>query len=109
MARASQAQKAERLNLARTLLRQYDPGPEAAQHLAQTCSISPRQAYRYLEQAQYLKAAVPVEDPKVAFTVKLSRRLVQRLRKYALATELTLSEIVSRALLALLARGGGRG
>jgi hypothetical protein len=45
----------------------------------------------------------------VAFTVKLSRRLVQRLRKYAFSTGVTLSEMVSRALLALLARGGGRG
>src|SRR5712692_1913489 len=60
MARATQGQKAERLNLARTLLRRYDYGPEAAQQLARTCSISPRQAYRYLEQAQHLKAPVPV-------------------------------------------------
>jgi predicted DNA-binding transcriptional regulator YafY len=109
MARATQGQKAERLNRARSLLRRYDYGPEAAQQLAQTCSISLRQAYRYLEQAQHLKAPVPVEDPKVAFTVKLSRRLVQRLRKYAFSTGVTLSEMVSRALLALLARGGGRG
>ncbi len=79
MARASNVQKAERLNLARTLLRQHDHWPEAAQQLAQICSLSPRQAYRYLEQAQQLKAPVPVGDPKVAFTVKLSRSLVQRL------------------------------
>lgn len=109
MAPASDTQKAERLNLARTLLRRYRRWPQAAAQLAQTCSISLRHAYRYLEQAQQLKAPVPVGDVKVAFTVKLSRTLVQRLRSYASSTGLTLSEIVSRALLALLRRGRGRG
>jgi hypothetical protein len=109
MARASDARKAERLNLARILLRKHDPLPEAAEHLAQTCSISRRQAYRYLEQAQHLKHPVPVGDAKVSFTVKLSRRLADRLRAYAASTGLTLSEIASRALSAVLHRGGGRG
>lgn len=109
MARASDAQKAERLNLARTLLRKHEHLPGAAEHLAQTCSISRRQAYRYLEQAQQLKHPVPVGDAKVSFTVKLSHRLVDKLRAYAAATGLTLSEIASRALSAVLHRGGGRG
>jgi predicted DNA-binding transcriptional regulator YafY len=109
MPRASDVQKAERLNLARTLLREYEHLPEAAEHLAQTCSMSIRQAYRYLDQAQQLKRPVPVGDAKVSFTVKLSRSLVDKLRAYAAATGLTLSEIVSRAVLALLHRGGGRG
>jgi hypothetical protein len=78
-------------------------------HLALTCSISRRQAYRYLEQAQQLKRPVPVGDAKVSFTVKLSRGLVDRLRTYAASTGLTLSEIVSRALLVVLHRGRGRG
>jgi len=72
-------------------------------------SISKRQAYRYLEQAQQLKHPIPIEEAKVSFTVKLSRRLVERLRRYGASTGLTLSEIVSRALLAVLHRGGGRG
>jgi predicted DNA-binding transcriptional regulator YafY len=109
MARASDAQKAERLNLARGLLREYEHLPEAADHLAQTCLISKRQAYRYLEQAQQLKRPVPVVEAKVSFTVKLSRTLAGRLRGYAAATGLTLSEIVSRALVAVLHRGRGRG
>ena len=109
MARASDAQKAERLNLARTLLREHAHLPEAAGRLAQTCSISPRQAYRYLDQAQQLKRPVPVGDAKVSFTVKLSRSLVDRLRAYAASTGLTLSEIASRAFSAVLHRGGGRG
>lgn len=109
MARASDTQKAERLNLARTLLREYEHLPEAAERLAQTCSVSVRQAYRYLNQAQHLKHPIPVGDVKVSFTVKLSRSLVDRLRNYAASTGLTLSEIASRAFSAVLHRGGGRG
>jgi predicted DNA-binding transcriptional regulator YafY len=109
MARASDAQKAERLNRARTLLRKRARLPEAAERLARGWAISKRQAYRYLEQAQQLKQPIPVGDAKVSFTVKLSRRLVERLRTYAASTGWTLSEIVSRALLAVLHRGGGRG
>jgi predicted DNA-binding transcriptional regulator YafY len=108
MARARDTQKAERLNLARDLLR-HQQLPEAASALAQTCSISPRQAYRYLEQAQRLRGPVPVGDPKIAFTVKLSRTLVDRLRAYAASTGLTLSDLVSRAVLRLLNRGPRRG
>jgi hypothetical protein len=51
---------------------------------------------------------IPVGDAKVAFTVKLSRTLVRRLRRYAASTGLTLSDIVSRAVVALLTPGGGR-
>jgi len=109
MPRANHIQKAKRLNLARTLLQRYQHWPEAAQQLARKCSISGRQAYRYLEQAQRLKHPVPVGDVKVSFTVKLSRRLVQRLRAYAASTGLTLSEIANRAFSAVLHRGGGRG
>ena len=109
MARASDVQKAERLNLARTLLREHARLPEAAERLARGWSISKRQAYRYLEQAQQLKHPLPVGEVKVSFTVKLSRRLVETLRTYAASTGLTLSEIVSRALRAILHRGGGRG
>ena len=108
MRRANDTQKSERLNLARDLLRRKQP-PEAVSELAQTFSISHRQAYRYLERAQQLKAPVPVGDPKIAFTVKLSRNLVEKLRAYASSTGLTLSDIVSRAVLKLLNRGPGRG
>jgi hypothetical protein len=109
VARASDAQKAERLNLARTLLHEQEHRPEAAERLARASSISRRQAYRYLEQAQQLKRPVPVGDGKVSFTVKLSHSLVDKFRTYAASTGLTLSGIVSRALLAVLHRGGGRG
>ena len=109
MARASDAQKADRLNQARTLLREHSPLPEAAERLARNWSVTKRQAYRYLQRAQQLKRPVPVEDAKVSFTVKLSRHLVARLRTYAASTGWTLSEIVSRAVRSVLHRGGGRG
>ena len=109
MGRASDAQKAQRLNRARVLLRQFDQLPDAVTRLARDCSISPRQAYRYLQQAERLKAPVPVSESKLAFTVKLPRTLIQRVRLYASVKKLSISEVVSRALLALLPRGGGRG
>ncbi len=109
MGRASDAQKAERLNFARQLLRQAGHLPEAVQTMVHHCSISPRQAYRYLQQAQRLKQPLPVGEAKIAFTVKLSRELVERVRSHAAATGLSLGEVVSRALLALLHRRGGRG
>jgi hypothetical protein len=109
MARASDAQKAERLNRARLLLRQADQLPEAVERLARDCSISPRQAYRYLQQAQRLKEPVPVGESKLAFTVKLPRSLIRRVRLYASVKRISISEVVTRALIALLFRGGGRG
>ena len=47
MARASESQKAERLNRARDLLLHVDQLSDAVEQLAQDCTISPRQAYRY--------------------------------------------------------------
>jgi|ERR1039458_272194 hypothetical protein len=109
MPRASDVQKAERLNRARALLRQVDQFSDAVERLARDCSISPRQAYRYLEQAQHLKGPVPPGEVKLAFTVKLPSSLIQRVRVHATRKRLSISEVVSRALFALLPRGRGRG
>ena len=109
MPRASETQKAERLNRARGLLQQIDQFSEAVEQLAKDCSISPRQAYRYLEQARRLKGPVSPGEAKLAFTVKLPNSLIERVRKYAAIKGLSISEVVSRALLALLPRGRGRG
>ena len=109
MPRASEIQKAERLNRARDLLQHVYQLVDAVEQLAQDCSISPRQAYRYLEQAQRLKHPVPPSEAKLAFTVKLPHGVVRRVRTFAAAKESSISEVVSRALLALLPRGRGRG
>jgi predicted HicB family RNase H-like nuclease len=71
---------------------------DAVGQLARDCSISARQAYRYLEPAQRLKEPVPPSEAKLAFTVKLSPSLVRRVRTYAAAKGLSISEVVSRAL-----------
>jgi len=102
-------QRAERLNRARELLQDVDELPEAAMQLAEDAAISSRQAYRYLQQAQRLKAPVPLSEAKSAFTVKLPGSLIQRVRQYANAKGVSISEVVSRALLALLAERRRRG
>src|SRR6266705_2373598 len=107
MGRASDAQRAERLNRARNLLGRYLP--QAVGKLARESSISPRQAYRYLQQAQHLKEPIPIGDAKSAFTVKLSQGLIAKVRRYAASTGLSLDEAVTRALLAWLRRERGRG
>ena len=109
MSLATDVQKALRLNQARTLLREAATVPAAVERLAQVCAISPRQAYRYVQQAQRLTAPVPVGEAKVAFTVKLPPSLIRRVRLYATATGASISEAGSRALLGLLHRGHPRG
>ncbi len=109
MSRATDVQKAERLNRARTLLQEAATVPAAVERLAQDCAISSRQAYRYLQAAQQLTAPVPVDEAKLAFTVKLPGSLIRRVRRYATATGTSLSEVVSRALLAWLHRSHPRG
>jgi hypothetical protein len=107
--RATQALKAQRLSHARSLLQRFPHLPDAVAHMMRDSALSPRQAYRYLEQGRRLKQPVPISDPKVAFTVKLSRKLVEQVRARAQEAGLSLSELASRALSALLARRRGRG
>lgn len=109
MPRASESQKGERLNRARNLLLRVDQLSDAVEQLARDCSMSPRQAYRYLEQARSLKQPVPPSEAKLAFTVKLPHSLIRRVRRFAAVKGLSISEVVSRALLALLPQGRGRG
>ncbi len=109
MGRATGSEHAERLNLAFGWLRQGLSPSETAERLAVAARISQRQAHRYVEQARQLKAPVPAVEAKIVFTVKLPQLLVERLHRYAEATGETLSEIVARALWAVLRRGGGHG
>ena len=91
MARATAAQRAQRLNLARMLLQRGCSLPQAVQRLAKACSLSSRQAYRYIEQAQQLTTPV------------------LKLRRHAARKRLTLSDMVSHALTVALDQGRGRG
>jgi predicted DNA-binding transcriptional regulator YafY len=58
MGRADDIEKAERLNQARHLLEQFDHVPDAVREMVRDCGVSPRQAYRYLQQARRLKQPV---------------------------------------------------
>src|SRR5579862_497351 len=109
MPRATAAQRAQRLNLARILLQRGGSLSQAVQRLAKTCSLSPRQAYRYVEQAQQLTRPLPINPPKIAFTVKLSSPLVAEVRRYAARKRQTLSDIVDHALTVAIDRGRRRG
>jgi predicted DNA-binding transcriptional regulator YafY len=82
---------------------------QAVQRLAKACSLSSRQAYRYIKQAQQLQGPIPVNAPRVAFTVKLPSPLVLKLRRHAAREGLMLSDIVSHALTVALDQGRGRG
>ncbi len=110
MARSPDTIRAERLNAAVALLEERRSLSEAAATLAATYGMSKRQAYRYLNEAQNQSQPVPIPQRKIAFTVKLSEGLVQRLRQRARSSGQTLSELVSQALEALLGKGreGGR-
>lgn len=108
MGKATQTQKAERLNLARSLLQHYS-APRALREFAHRFSLSSRQAYRYLQQAKHLQHPVPPVAAKVAFTVKLPLPLVVQLRRHVVRTPLNLSQTVSQALSAMLEQGRRRG
>ena len=106
MQRASEAQRITRLNLAFDCLRHGLSPPEVTERLVAETGISPRQAYRYVEEAQRLDAPLPAADAKIVFSVKLPQALVDRLHRYAESTGQTLSQIVSQALWALFRRRG---
>lgn len=103
------AARAKRVNDAREVWAEVGVLPAAVKRLMEESGIGRRQAYRDLRRARRLKGPLPIPDPTVAFTVKLSRGLVGRLRAHADAMDRTISDIVSRAIVAQLARSGGRG
>ncbi|MBU1922588.1 hypothetical protein KKD84_05265 [Patescibacteria group bacterium] len=71
--------------------------------------MSKRQAYRYVHEAEAIGSEVPIPDTKIAFTVKVSKNLIQAVRNYAKTSGQSLSEIVTQALQAFLQNGRGRG
>ena len=109
MIRSSSLNRARRVNAALALLKQYDFVAQAAAALASQYGISKRQAYRYVQEARLTGKEVPIPEKKIAFTVKLSRSLIQALRQCAKSTGQSLSEIVTEALETFLYKGRGRG
>jgi predicted DNA-binding transcriptional regulator YafY len=102
MPRATNTQKAERLNAAHVLLVLGTSTAEIAEVLARDFALSRRQAYRYLREAQTIGHSVPVVEPAVPITLKVSADVVRELRAYATASGLTMGEIVARSIIVFL-------
>jgi predicted DNA-binding transcriptional regulator YafY len=109
MGHATAVQSAERLNRAREIVADAETLPAAVEQMMRESGISRRQAYRYVEQARRLPAPVAVPDVRIPITLKVSQGLVRALHAHARATGLSLSEIVNRALLAVLPARSRRG
>jgi hypothetical protein len=104
MARSTQAQKAKLLNAAYRLIARQMSLSEAADTLSHENGISLRHAYRYLEQAAQLERPLKVAEPAQPITFKIPGSVIRALRTYAAANDLTLSEVVTRAIETLVAR-----
>jgi len=98
MTRSTDAQKAERLNAAHSLLSRGTELADAAAALSRDFGLSRRQAYRYLEEASVIGHPVRVTEPSVPITLKIPGSVVRDLRSYSEASGLTLGEIVARAI-----------
>ena len=109
MGRVTQAGKAERLNLARSLLHDSTDLQQAVKQLSAQLGLSSRQAYRYLREARQLTQPVPVSEGKQVLSVRLPRGLIRRLRERSAATGTAVSELVARALRAWLSSREPRG
>src|SRR2546421_12659453 len=107
MARSTDAQKAERLNAAHRLLARGQSLGEVALSMSRQFGMSRRQAYRYIEEAQLIGRPVPVVEAAMAVTLKLPPSLVDAVRARAAAQGTKISDIVSRALEAILGATGG--
>jgi hypothetical protein len=92
------------LNAAFDLLRQGHAVARAAAMLTAEFGLSPRQAYRYLREAQVIERPAPVATPNVAMTIKVPEDIAAKLRAHALATDSTIGDVVARAVSALLSR-----
>ncbi len=103
--KSTKAELTQRINTALLLIRECSCTSEATSMMAEQYSISKRQAYRYVQQARKIGKQVAVPDPKIAFTVKLSQELVQRLRDHSKYTGKKLSTIVTQSLEDLLQNG----
>jgi hypothetical protein len=102
MARSTKTEKARQLNAALGLLQRHISLPEAVQRLSRRFHLSERQAYRYLEEASELDRPIEVTEATVPITLKIPPSTVERLRKYARSSGLTIGAIVTAALNALL-------
>ncbi len=109
MSKSSRSERAQRVNAAVELIQQCGSLAQAATALAVRYTVSKRQAYRYVREANLLGERMPIPVPKAAFTVKLPRDLIQAVRHCAASTGQPLGEIVAQALEAFMGKERGRG
>ena len=83
MSRATDSERAQRVNSAFDLLARGHSLSEAAQVLTESFALSRRQAYRYLADAQALARPLPVAEPTIPVTIKVPGEVVRELRAYA--------------------------
>lgn len=102
--RARSAEYSRRVNQAMELLASGLPAANVAQLIAGQHGVSVRQGWRYVRDAAARSEPLQVAEPKIVFTVKVSQRLVQRIRALANARGQTLSGVVSEAMEDLLRR-----
>ena len=103
MIRSTRAQKAERLAAARRLLANGIGMAEAAMTLSRGYGLSRRQAYRYLKLARASGSAPSAAESSVTITFKIPHSAASILRAHARERGVTTSELVRRAVAALLA------
>lgn len=109
MSRATDSERAQRVNSAFDLLARGYSLSEAAAALTETFALSRRQAYRYLQEAQTLTHPVKIVEPNIPVTIKVPGEVVGELRAYAQTSGLTMGEIVARAVSAFLAKARRHG
>jgi hypothetical protein len=82
---------------------------EVVSSLVRRAHVSVRQAYRYVHQAQQAQRRLPLPEAKAVFTVKLPASLIGRVRRQAHHQGQPISDWVSEALQAFLARSRRNG
>ena len=105
MAKSSNAEKVRRINAALRFIKREGSAARAAELLASQYGVSRSQAYRYVQAAQTAGKEVVVPGTKIAFTVKLSQRLIEEVRQRAQARGESISDIVTQALETFLYKG----
>ncbi len=109
MVKSSNKERARRVNAAHTFIKKHDTIAQAVNAMVAQYGISKRQAYRYIHEAQKIGTPIAIPESKIAFTVKLTPNLIQKLRQYSIQSGISLSQIVTLALETFLRRGRRRG
>ena len=106
MTRSTNTEKSIRLNRAFDLLAKGYAPNHAAEALVAMYGMSLRQAYKYLQEARQIGHLIPVVEPTIPITLKIPKEAAAKLRAYSQTNNMTMGDIVGRAVLTFLAREG---